>query len=268
MDRFAEVLPDTPRRVVNTHHNGDHCWGNQLYAEAGSEIIGHRRCVEHFTKEASPEYFQGLLDADRSTLPPTLAGFAEALSVFDFNGITLTPPTTIIDDDGLDLDLDGTTARLIYLGPAHTAGDTVVHLPGEGVVFTGDLLFHQCTPVGWEGTTEQWIVALDALIALEPAVVVPGHGPLATVDGLVDLREYLRYVRTEARAGFAAGLSPLECAQGIEIGPPCDGWTEPERLAFGVHRTYREERGDPWDTPLDVMAVFADVAALRARFAR
>jgi glyoxylase-like metal-dependent hydrolase (beta-lactamase superfamily II) len=265
MDRFAAVLPAPARQLVNTHHNGDHCWGNQLYAEVGTEIIGHRRCAEYFTREASPELFQDLIAADPDTLEPAMAAFARALSSFDFRDITLTPPTTLIDDD-TDLDLDGTRVRLLSLGPAHTAGDVAVHLPEHGVVFTGDLLFHQCTPIGWEGTTDQWIDALDALVALDPMVVVPGHGPLASVAGLLAMRDYLRYVADEARAGFEAGLTPLACAQRIELGPPYDSWREPERLAFGVHRAYRELRGEPWDTRVDVGQVFGDMAVLRERF--
>jgi cyclase len=108
--------------------------------------------------------------------------------------------------------------------------------------------------------------ALETLAALDPAVVVPGHGPLADTAALLAMRDYLRYVFDEARTGFDAERTPLECAQAMELPPPYVGWNEPERLAFNVHRAYRELRGDPWDTRLDVMQVFADVAALRDRF--
>jgi len=79
--------------------------------------------------------------------PPTLVG-----------DIVLTPPTTLIDTDTV-VDLDGLEAHLLYVGPAHTPGDVVVHLPTEGIVFTGDILFHHCTPIGWEGTFANWIAA-------------------------------------------------------------------------------------------------------------
>jgi len=268
MARYAEILTEPARRLVNTHHNGDHCWGNQLYAEVGTEIIGHHQCARMMTREASPEFFRDLTEADPATLDAPLDGFARALSVFDFRDITITPPTTLLGDEGAELDLDGTRVQLVYLGPAHTAGDVVVHLPDAGVVFTGDLLFHQCTPIGWEGTTDQWVTALETIASWGSPVIVPGHGPLADVDALFAVRDYLRYVRAEAEVGFAAGLTPLACAQRIDLGPVYGAWNEPERLAFGVHRAYRELRGDPWDTPVDSMAVFADVAALRPRFGR
>jgi glyoxylase-like metal-dependent hydrolase (beta-lactamase superfamily II) len=263
IDLYATIASDPVRRLVNTHHNGDHCWGNQLFARLGTEIIGHRLCAAWFGRDATPELFVGLLAAE--PVPPAFEALAEAMRDYDFTGIELTPPTTLIDDD-TELDLDGLEARLLYVGPAHTPGDVVVHLPEHGVVFTGDILFHRCTPIGWEGTFDNWIDALRRLEELEPSVVVPGHGPLATTDGLRDQREYLTYVRDEATAAYEAGCTPLEAAQRIDLGP-YGLWTEPERLAFQVDRAYRELSGTPWDAPVDTGRVFAEMAALREQYA-
>jgi glyoxylase-like metal-dependent hydrolase (beta-lactamase superfamily II) len=259
MDLYGTVLDDAPRRLLNTHHNGDHCWGNQLFAEAGTEIMGHRRCAEWFTREATPELFVALCEADE--VPSAFAALTEALRAFDFHDIVLTPPTTLFDGDTL-LDLDGHPAHLLSVGPAHTPGDMVLHLPEDGIVFTGDILFHQCTPIGWEGTFANWIAALERLEALEPAVVVPGHGPLADVDGLRGQREYLAYVLDAAREHYDAGRTTLEAAQRIDLGP-YGLWTEPERLAFQVDRAYREFAGVAWDHPVDTTRVFSEMAALR-----
>ncbi len=264
MDLFATVLPEPARRLVNTHHNGDHCYGNQLYAEVGTELIGHRLCAEYLGRDAGPGFLQGLGTAAPESLPEFLRPFAEALSAYDFTGVEVTPPTTLVEDS-LELDLDGTEVRIVYLGPAHTPGDVIVHLPAHGVVFTGDLLFHQCTPIGWEGTSERWLAALDHIVALGAEVVVPGHGPLATNEGVLAMRDYLAYVFAEARQHYDAGRSALDAARRIELGPYA-GWTEPERLAFNVHRAYREFAGEPWDAPVDTMAVFADMDALRRHF--
>jgi glyoxylase-like metal-dependent hydrolase (beta-lactamase superfamily II) len=261
MDIYADHLPDGPaRRLVNTHHNGDHCWGNRLYAEAGSEIIGHRRCAEHMARE-DPALLQGLSTADPATLPPHLQRFATALSDYDFEGVEISPPTTLVEDDGAILDVGGHEVRVISLGPAHTAGDVAVHLPEAGVVFTGDLLFNRCTPIGWEGTAARWMAALDELAALGCDTIVPGHGPLATNDDLLAMRDYLGYVFEEAKQHFEAGRTPLEASLQIELGPYA-GWNEPERLAFNVHRAYRELRGGAWDEPVDIGAVWSDMAAL------
>jgi cyclase len=266
MDLFAEHLPEGPaRRLVNTHHNGDHCWGNKLYADAGSEIIGHRRCAEHMAGE-DPALLHRLSRAEADSLPPHLRAFSRALSAYDFEGVEICPPTTLIDDDGAALDAGGIEVRLLSLGPAHTAGDVAVHLPELGVVFTGDLLFNQCTPIGWEGTAQQWMAALDELASLDCATVVPGHGPLGTTDDLLAMRDYLGYVFEEARTHFDAGRTPLEASQRIELGPYA-GWNEPERLAFNVHRAYRELRGGAWDEPVDLAAVWSDMATLAEELA-
>jgi len=258
LDCYARVTSDRPRRLVNTHHNGDHCWGNQLLADA--EIIGHRLCAEAFGKDVQPAVMEALRTGP-ATDDTGLAAFAAALADWDFSGIELTPPTTLIDDQ-LDLDLDGIPAHLIYVGPAHTQGDVIVHLPEQNVVFTGDILFRLCTPIGWEGTFARWTAALDQIVALAPDVVVPGHGPLCGVEGPQEMKAYLEYVRAEARTFFDAEVPALEAARRIDIGPYA-GWTEPERIVFNVDRAYREFRGEPYDAPIDLMNILAGMAELR-----
>ncbi len=262
IESYARVWRAPARRVVNTHHNGDHCWGNQLFRDA--EIIGHRRCVEAFGTER-PETMQMLRDAGRSD-NPVLAALAAALGRWDFSGIELTPPTTLIDDC-LDLDLDGLRVELRYVGPAHTAGDVIVHLPAERVVFTGDIVFRLCTPIGWEGTHARWIAALELIESLAPAVVVPGHGPLCGVEGPREMKAYLEYVRAEATVAHARGLTVLEASRRIDPGPYAS-WTEPERIVFNIARAYRELDGGPWDAPIDVNAMFLGMYELRQHRAR
>jgi len=256
---YARVWKAPARRVVNTHRNGDHCWGNQLFPNA--EIIGHRLCAAEFGKER-PEFMQTLRNGGTSS-DPVLAAFARRLADWDFTGIELRPPTTLVDER-LTLDVDGIEARLIYVGPAHTSGDLIVHLPAERVVFTGDILFRLCTPIGWEGTYDRWIAALDRIVALEPDVVVPGHGPLCGVEGPREMKAYLQYVRGEAKRFFEKGLSTLEAAKRIDLGPYA-GWTEPERVVFQVDRAYRELRSEPFDAPVDVTALFGAMYELASQ---
>jgi glyoxylase-like metal-dependent hydrolase (beta-lactamase superfamily II) len=112
IEHYARVWRQPAQRVVNTHHNGDHCWGNQLFR--GAEIIGHRLCAAAFTKE-QPHAMQQLRNAAASGTP-AVAALARALAAWDFTGIELTPPTTLIDDR-LALDLDGLRVELLYVGP-------------------------------------------------------------------------------------------------------------------------------------------------------
>ena len=248
IDLYSKVWSAPARRVVNTHHNGDHCWGNQLFPQA--ELIGHRRCAESLMKE-NPATLQALKNADPSS-QPAIAQFARSLEPWDFTGIELTPPTVVFDDR-LVIDLDGSPVELIYVGPAHTEGDVIVHLPEDRVVFAGDIIFRLCTPIGWEGTFARWIEALDYIISLNPDVVVPGHGPLCGVDGAREMKGYLQHVLGESKRLLDAGLPAFEAAKQIDLGP-YEGWHDPERLLLNVERAYRELRGDP---PLSVVDGFA-----------
>ncbi len=268
LDLYAGVHPQLPKRVVNTHHNGDHCWGNQLVE--GAEIIGHRRCAEAMTADLPPKVMKRLGDAANPL--PGLERFAKALSAYDFDGITITPPTTLFDES-LSIDLDGLRVDVLYVGPAHTVGDAIVHLPERGILFGGDVLWNRCTPIGWEGTYAQWYAALDRIIALAPDVVVPGHGPVTDTEGVKLLRRYFEFIESEAKRFFELGIGEYEAAQKIDLGPFA-GWTEPERILFNLRRAYRELRGEPYDAPIDVLEMLRELGTLaefyeaRARNAR
>jgi glyoxylase-like metal-dependent hydrolase (beta-lactamase superfamily II) len=246
INNYARVWKRPAQRVVNTHHNGDHCWGNQLFS--GSEIIGHRLCAASFGKER-PEAMQAIKRMASSS-DPAMAGFANALAAFDFSGIELTPPTTLIEDR-LNLDLDGIRVDLLYVGPAHTAGDVIAHLPEHGIVFTGDVLFRLCTPIGWEGTFANWIAALDRIVALGRSHRA-ATGRSTVSKGARDARlPGLR--RDEASRLFAAEVPMLEAAKRIDLGPA--RWTEPERLSSTSPAPTAVPRR-AYDAPIDMGALF------------
>ena len=252
LDLVAGVASGTPERLVNTHHNIDHCWGNQLLADA--EIIAHRECAERMQADLTPAALQGLMNAP--DLSPGARWFAGDMADFDFSDVEVTPPNRVIEGD-TELDLGGVSARILYVGPAHTAGDVVVHLPEQGVVYVGDVVFRQCTPIGWEGTFDGWIAALDRIVGLEAPVVVPGHGPVCDPDGVRELRAYFEYVFAESRTFYEQGVPALEAAKKIDLGPYA-AWTQPERLIFNVERAYRELRGGAWDENVEIMRLLDD----------
>ena len=261
IELFGRVWPGMPRRVVNTHEDGDHVWGNQLFE--GAEIIAHRTVPGRMKEAADPRALQKLLD-DASRLLPRLwlrARHPGALAVarqlerdYDFDGITLVPPTTVVEDR-LVLELDGTEVHLIHVGPRHQAGDTIVHLPSEGVVFAGDVIFRECTPVGWTGTYARWLQCLDRIIWLDPEVIVPGHGPVCGIEGAMDMKAYLEHVREEAMRCFERGLTSLDASKRIDLGP-YGAWRAQARLYANVERAYREFRSEPADAPWDLTATF------------
>jgi glyoxylase-like metal-dependent hydrolase (beta-lactamase superfamily II) len=253
---YAQRVPEAPGRLVNTHHNIDHCWGNQLFR--GKEIIGHRECAARMGRDLSPAAVRALLAS--ADAPPGVRWMARDFAAFDFDGIEVTPPNRIVDGD-TEIDLGGLAARLLYVGPAHTAGDLVVHVPERGVVFAGDVIFRLCTPVGWEGTFAGWIAALERIAALAPEWIVPGHGPLCGVEGALELRDYLRYVFDESKRFHAQGLALREAARRIDLGRFAR-WNQPGRLVFQVARAYRELEGGAFDAPVDAVRLLDEAWAL------
>jgi glyoxylase-like metal-dependent hydrolase (beta-lactamase superfamily II) len=134
-------------------------------------------------------------------------------------------------------------------------------VPKERVVFAGDVLFRRCTPMGWTGSYAKWFACLDLLIDLKPDAIVPGHGPVCGVEGVIEMKAYLQYVLDQSRRCFEDGLPALEAAKRIEFGPYGD-WKAPARLYMNVERAYREFRGEPPDAPWDTPATFDAVYAV------
>jgi cyclase len=236
--------------LVNTHANGDHTFGNQLVT--GAQIIASNRCAEEM-KERPPEQLAGMMRNWRS-LGPAAAFFYEVMgSRFDFEGITLTLPTRTFDG-ALSLTVGAKEVRLLEVGPAHTMGDTIAYVPGDRIVFTGDILFVGGHPVLWAGPVANWIKACDLILKWDVETVVPGHGPITDKAGVRAMKGYLEYIRGEAKKRYDAGLGYEEAARDISLDPVAD-WTDPERIIVNVHALYREFSGDK--SPPDAMALFA-----------
>jgi glyoxylase-like metal-dependent hydrolase (beta-lactamase superfamily II) len=168
-----------------------------------------------------------------------LAGFAkQAFGAFRFDDITPRYPTRTFDGR-LDLDVGGRLVELIEVGPAHTRGDVLVHVPDARTVFTGDILFIGVTPIVWSGPIANWIAACDRITALGAETIVPGHGPVTNGEGVNGVRAYLEWVRDEATSRFEAGMPALEAARDIALGEFA-AWVDSERIVVNVDTVYRE----------------------------
>ncbi|NLF40868.1 MBL fold metallo-hydrolase [bacterium] len=261
IEMFSKVWTAMPKRVVNTHEDGDHVWGNQLFD--GAEIIAHKSVPERMRHVANPAETRKLLHGVDHLLarlvlkmlhPGVAAAGQQLAEDYNLDGVELVLPTVLFDTR-YELNLDGTEVHLIYVGPCHQVGDTIIHVPKDRVVFAGDVLFRQCTPMGWTGSYQKWFQCLDLLVELEPEVIVPGHGPLCGIEGVTEMRAYLQYVRDESRKCFDNGLTSLDAAKRMEFGPYGE-WRAPARLYMNVERAYREFRNDPADAPWDSAGTF------------
>ncbi len=258
---IAAVFAQAPGYVVNTHEDLDHVFGNQVFE--GAEIVGHRSLPERLAKAANPNRMRKTIEYTRNKLarfalriwaPGALAAVDQLGDDYDFTGVELVPPTRLVDDH-LELALDGLVVDLVHVGPAHQEGDLLVHLPAEDVLFAGDIVFKNATPIGWRGSFDDWRRALAAIEARAPTRIVPGHGPVCGLDGVADTRAYIDHVEEHARPLYRDGVSALEAAKRIPLDRFAE-WHCPARLYANVQRAYRGFRGEPPDAPWNFLDLF------------
>lgn len=234
----AAATDDRPIRLaVNTHLHGDHTYGNALLPDS-TVIVAHERTRA------------GLLaDFLLTATPPIWSPSPDW-------GITRVRPPSVTIQDEAALYAGARRIELRHPGyPAHTPGDVVAWLPEERVLFTGDLLFHQVTPLVFMGSVSGARRSLDWLAGFDAAVVVPGHGPLIPGAELSNvLAAHERYYTFVQRVTDEAGdRSPLAVATDTDLGEFAD-WPDAERLVLNLHRAFADRDG----AELDILAAFTD----------
>ena len=230
--------------VVNTHANGDHCYGNGLLPNA--EIVASEAGAKEMM-ELPPEMLAQMM-ANAPNMGELGAWLLEAFGDFDFSSASFKAPTRTFCES-LDLNVGDKAVRLIEVGPAHTKGDILVHLPQDGVVFTGDILFIGGVPLIWAGPVGNWIRACELILDMDVAAVVPGHGPITDKQGVARVRDYLVALDGETRKRFDAGMSVMDAAHDIVLDTFND-LGEQERIAVNIDTLYREYRGGEEPPPI------------------
>ena len=228
--------------VVNTHANGDHCYGNQLVKDAN---IVASAATAHEMTEVPP----ATLAAPNKAPGEVGDLFRSFFGDFEFDGIDLALPTQTFTGQ-LTVKVGERDIELIEVGPAHTAGDTIAYVPSARTVYTGDILFIGGAPIVWAGPLENWIAACDLINSLDLDVVVPGHGPLTDKAGVSRVREYLSFVLTEASARQEQGMDAFDAAREIcadILGDPNKSfatWKEFGRISVNVDTVYRSKNAN------------------------
>ena len=209
--------------LINTHHHGDHTYGNSLFGAA--TIIAQEKCREEVIAFGTP-------------------GNIGIWEPVDWGNVTLAPPTLAFANR-VRLWSGDHPVEVSYVGQAaHTSNDSLVWLPEQEVLFCGDLLFNGGTPFLLMGSVRGAIDVLTNVVAPVPArVIVPGARrtvrPQADRHGL----GYLRIRRwPPRREGDRQGLSPLELARGRPANE-YDGWLDSERIVGNLHRPRGPRRG-------------------------
>ena len=197
VDAIRTVTDAPIRRVVVSHYHADHVYGLAPLRAAGAEIWAHRRSLDYFASGAAAER----LAQRRADLFPWVDDATE-----------LVRPDVLVDGD-TSFRLGGTTFRIIDTGGAHAPDDIMLLVEDARTLFAGDLVFAGRIPFVGNADSAHWLAAIERVIALAPAVVVPGHGPASrdVARDLVTTRDYLAYLR-EAMGRAARDLEPFEDA--------------------------------------------------------
>jgi glyoxylase-like metal-dependent hydrolase (beta-lactamase superfamily II) len=259
LDTMRRAEPKAAARIdtlVNTHSNGDHCFGNELVN--GAEIIASKACAEEMAHDGGASRLAEM-KRNASSLGEAGKFFAEIFAQFDFEGINVAMPTRTFERR-LDVRVGAKTVRLIEVGPAHTRGDVLAQAVEDRVMYTGDILFIEGHPIIWAGPVRNWIAACQLIIDSDVEVVVPGHGPITDKKGVAALKGYFEYIEREARRRYDAGMTVLEAARDISLAD-YSSWGDGERIIVNVASLYREFSAGKVES--NIVELFAMMAQLR-----
>jgi glyoxylase-like metal-dependent hydrolase (beta-lactamase superfamily II) len=226
--------------VVNSHYHNDHIWGNMAFS-AGADIISSEKTRQMILTQGKKEY-----DWYRDNSADQLAAVSEKYEgekdpekaqaikfwIPYYEGLVETMPTlqlylpNITFQQELMIYGKDRTAVLIAYPQAHTAGDTILYLPDEGILFASDLLFVGCHPYLAEGNVEQWLLTLNAFLKLQATVYVPGHGPVGSRQDLELMIDYIHHCEQTAQTLLAESDGQDEISE-IPVPEKFAGWDLP-----------------------------------------
>src|SRR5215510_10842753 len=200
-----KTLTDKPIRFAfDTHHHGDHAYGNQVWVENGAVPVSHTGVIDEMKKYETGYYGEapGRWEAAAKERP-------------DVRGSKLKPPSVLfpremIFDDGKH------RVELMHLGVAHTHGDALAWLPKEKIIFTGDACVNGPYNYVGDGNIVKWIATLEAAKKLGAKVVCPGHGARGTETVLNDQQKYFRSLREAVAKLVKAKKSPEQVRDSVE----------------------------------------------------
>jgi len=213
--------------VVNTHYHPDHVWGNAVFKAQGAVIVacpGTREAIERY----SPVY----LNYYR----------ARSKDAYDLlRDVEIVTPDSVVSDN-TEIDLGGIKVALRCVGPAHTAGDCIVLLPQERIVFTGGIVSNGYHPNMGDpgGDFDNWIAALDKLGDMRIRYIVPGQGKICRQEALETEKKYIEGIRVQCAKSIIR-LIPLQQAIASIAIPGTEGYLQPNILPFNVEAVYRRD---------------------------
>ncbi len=192
------------RFAFDTHHHGDHAYGNRTFVEAGATIVAHVGVLEEMKRFETG--FYGKQPGRWEDLAKTRPDVAKS---------HLAPPTLVFTRD-LAFEDRGHRAELHHFGVAHTRGDGFAWLPKERILFTGDACVNGPYNYMGDGDSNEWVKTLEAAKALKPLKVCPGHGLLGGPEVLEHQIEFINTLRDEVKRRIDDGKKPAEIRAAIQ----------------------------------------------------
>ncbi len=229
-DLIADVkhLTDKPiTHVVDTHSHWDHSWGNEEFPDA--TIIGHENCrAEMLDLEA--------LDRWRDKVVGSNERWSE-----EAKGVRVTPPNLTFESS-MQLYFGGRRIDLCYLGRAHTSGDLFVHLPDDGLLFTGDVAQDGGIPFMLDGYIEDWVGTGARLLELDCERFMAGHGPVGERPAIAESAQFINALAAGTKQAVAEGQDEATAAAGVTeaLSERFGGWRGFERVEESVAFAFRE----------------------------
>jgi len=213
------------RRAVITHVHGDHTNGTQFLDVA--DVIAHEQCRMAMTKLSNQ---------------PKPANWAKRENWADGTEEFKLSIPNLSFSEKLTLHQGATDIELINLGPAHTAGDTLVYLPNEKILFAGDIGSFGVTPLHGSGYAAGVIKTCDKILEMDVVTIVPGHGPVGGKTELAEMRDYFILIQREGKKHYDAGVTAGRAAAEIDLGK-YNTWVDVDRISTNMARMYSECSG-------------------------
>jgi len=198
------AMTDKPIRfALDTHHHGDHAYGNQVFVENGAVPVAHTGVIEEMKR-----YETGYYDSKPGAWESAAKGRA------DVRGSKLKPPTVLYSGE-LIFDDGKHRVEVMHLGVAHTHGDSVAWLPKEKILFMGDVCVNGPYNFVGDGDVGKWVETLEAAKKLGAKTVCTGHGPRSGATVLDDQQGFFKALREQVGA-LMASKPPREAKAQIE----------------------------------------------------
>jgi glyoxylase-like metal-dependent hydrolase (beta-lactamase superfamily II) len=225
---LAKVSKNADLYLTTTHFHPEHVTGVQAFP-ANTKIL-RSEVQEQEVKQKQPEFISNF-----SKRTPEIKALLQ--------DVKPRPPDILFDRE-VKIDLGGVTARVFLVGPGHTRGDTAIYIEEDKLLFTGDVVVDRFFPIfpDKDASGKNWLAILAQFEALQPRIVVPGHGEVGDAGLVSTERSYLKALQSRVAELKAQGKSSAEAAQllSAEFRMKYQDWENPGWIADAVQRFYSE----------------------------